>query len=770
MSTHNATRDGNRPNSLETLVRNGVPMKNHDSWWILYGFGAIIGIAFFPASSNLKHLMGGSKQVLWKIIVFVIVCVPVVVLPFVLHRWKSRRVNDSPNRRRVNDSPYRSQIKACGVFGALLLIYVYTFFSSQGEEREQEHHNKTPKSKLAYGSVSLFGFALMALALSIQTNYEFVKELMDFFVELLVVELTKIKWYYGFLGALFSFLLLIFQSCKEPSERGIPISAADFQQTPSRISNSTLSRRYTRTDSSSLNPEEDHAGGGIDSNTASLSGDTTRDSSPLSLPEDHAGRDVHHDPIDSNTTPLFPDTRTDSSLLSPTQDRIIGALNEKDQELAGKLRSGLSTYINGYTEEIPKPIMEDTNFIKDTIKQAVEALRTIVTGITANDEGVEEWLETKYKSSRIQFLLMCKSKLEPDKEATVSVIKKWIKHCNIAFKILIPNERVMCEEIFGESSPISERCFMHFCCHVKQDILSFVQDDMPTLMNSPEITLVFTTVRDLIVPEFQSLFPNNPSMTAEVFDLPRTIGTKIRDHYFRDDDFPPQIDKSTSCEVHPITMKVMHRLGTAFENRDNIEPILKAYHSDKVRVFRGRSWITNYIYWNVKEYEASLEATFNSAYDYELRGVSIMANVNYILKKAYDFRFELTEEDDWVKDQAWKIQRCRNQYWDKQAELLGFLKQHNENATQASVKKMLFSFGENMFLDNNTYANDEELELSMVESFIPNCESLVKIFCALLNGNQETEIDDTEWQSFEDESQDDETPLLRVRGSSIASS
>ncbi|XP_020970545.1 uncharacterized protein LOC107622504 isoform X2 [Arachis ipaensis] len=145
-----------------------------------------------------------------------------------------------------------------------------------------------------------------------------------------------------------------------------------------------------------------------------------------------------------------------------------------------------------------------------------------------------------------------------------------------------------------------------------------------------------------------------------------------------------------------------------------------------------------------------------------------MANVNYILKKAYDFRFELTEEDDWVKDQAWKIQRCRNQYWDKQAELLGFLKQHNENATQASVKKMLFSFGENMFLDNNTYANDEELELSMVESFIPNCESLVKIFCALLNGNQETEIDDTEWQSFEDESQ--ETPLLRVRGSSIASS
>ncbi|KAL1370671.1 uncharacterized protein [Arachis hypogaea] len=578
-----------------------------------------------------------------------------------------------------------------------------------------------------------------------KTNYEFVKELMDFFVEQLVVELTKIKWYYGFLGALFSFLLLIFQSCKEPSvpEEGlIPISRRD----PDCINNTTHDlRQVTRRDFSSV------------------LGNTTRDSSPLSLAEDHAGRDAHHDPIDSNTTPLLlPDTRTDSSPLSPTQDRIIRALNEKDQELAGNLRGGLIAYINGWTDEIPVPIMKDTNFIRDTIKPTVEALRTIVTGMTATDERVKELLETGYKSSRIQFFVMCKSKLEPDKEAPVSVIKKWIKHCNIAFKILIPNERVLCEEILGKSSPISQRCLMHFCSHVKQDILSFVQDDMPTLMDFPEITLVFTTVRDLIVPEFQSLqslFPEEQFMTPEVVDLARTVGTKIRDHYFRDNDFPPQIDKSSSCEVHPITIKVMHRLGTAFKNRDNIEPILEAYPSDKVRVFRGWSLITKYIDWNIEEFEASLEATINNAYDYELRGVSIMANVNYILKKAYEFRFELTEGDTWVKDQARKIQRCRNQYWDKQAELLAFLKHHNhnENATKASVvKEMLFSFGDGTLLDKNYYPYDGMLEPFLVKAFVPNCEILVKRFRALLNG---TEIDDTdEWQSFEDESQ--ETPLL----------
>ncbi|KAL4396366.1 hypothetical protein AHAS_Ahas01G0084700 [Arachis hypogaea] len=243
-------------------------------------------------------------------------------------------------------------------------------------------------------------------------------------------------------------------------------------------------------------------------------------------------------------------------------------------------------------------------------------------------------------------------------------------------------------------------------------------------------------------------------MTPEVVDLARTVGTKIRDHYFRDNDFPPQIDKSSSCEVHPITIKVMHRLGTAFKNRDNIEPILEAYPSDKVRVFRGWSLITKYIDWNIEEFEASLEATINNAYDYELRGVSIMANVNYILKKAYEFRFELTEGDTWVKDQARKIQRCRNQYWDKQAELLAFLKHHNhnENATKASVvKEMLFSFGDGTLLDKNYYPYDGMLEPFLVKAFVPNCEILVKRFRALLNG---TEIDDTdEWQSFEDESQ-----------------
>ncbi|QHO47270.1 Exocyst complex component [Arachis hypogaea] len=468
--------DRNKPNTFETWIQSRV-LQRPIFWWIVSIVGVAVGLIGFGLSSNLKHLLGDPKP--WKNVGYTLFCVTVFVLVIVLHQLKgSKKV-----------LPFRRQFKACGVFLALLVIIIYTFFSRRGEEQEQQWkgHNDTPNNIQVAGIVSLVGFAVMAFALSIQTNYGFIGELMKFFLEELVVELTKIRWWFGFFGALFSFLLIILRSCKEK----------------------------------------------------------------------HAEGDVHQDPINNNTTPLQ-DIRTDSlSTVRPTQDLFTLALqnlNEKDLELSQNLRRHLIGYINYWSDQIPEGIMQDQNFIKDRIMREVETLHLIVNQMTSRDNfEMDNWLPTMYFRSRKQFLRKCESELKPDNStAQVSRIKNWIKYCNIVLKILIPNERILCQQVFGEFSPISSKCFEQLCLQVKQDLLSFIQG-IPELM-SPEIVLVFRIVRDLIVPEFRSLFTRNLDMTIEMFDLTKKLGEATRDYYFRDDDVPPEIENSHSCEPHPITI------------------------------------------------------------------------------------------------------------------------------------------------------------------------------------------------------------------------
>ncbi|XLR69558.1 uncharacterized protein [Arachis hypogaea] len=668
--------DRNKPNTFETWIQSRV-LQRPIFWWIVSIVGVAVGLIGFGLSSNLKHLLGDPKP--WKNVGYTLFCVTVFVLVIVLHQLKgSKKV-----------LPFRRQFKACGVFLALLVIIIYTFFSRRGEEQEQQWkgHNDTPNNIQVAGIVSLVGFAVMAFALSIQTNYGFIGELMKFFLEELVVELTKIRWWFGFFGALFSFLLIILRSCKEK----------------------------------------------------------------------HAEGDVHQDPINNNTTPLQ-DIRTDSlSTVRPTQDLFTLALqnlNEKDLELSQNLRRHLIGYINYWSDQIPEGIMQDQNFIKDRIMREVETLHLIVNQMTSRDNfEMDNWLPTMYFRSRKQFLRKCESELKPDNStAQVSRIKNWIKYCNIVLKILIPNERILCQQVFGEFSPISSKCFEQLCLQVKQDLLSFIQG-IPELM-SPEIVLVFRIVRDLIVPEFRSLFTRNLDMTIEMFDLTKKLGEATRDYYFRDDDVPPEIENSHSCEPHPITIQVLNRLDIAFKDRDIIEPLLKTYPNSKVQVREEWSLISHYIDWNINKLEASLESTLKKTYIYELQGVSIMANVNYILKKAYEFGFELTKKDGWLKEQASKIQQCFEQYYrENPTELLAFFKQHNVRVTEHSMREMLRLFNFNHLLEKQSYSYQGELILLVNKGFVPNCENFLHRFRTLLNGNEDTH--QTYIPTIEDEIEDD---------------
>ncbi|QHO22757.1 hypothetical protein HN51_046563 [Arachis hypogaea] len=165
METGNAA-PVNGPNKFEAWVQNWV-LRYRFFWWIMCVIGAAIALTGFYPRFKLGE---GNSWNLGRGLFFA----SVVVLPFALPLLKVYQ---------GKVLHYRRQFKACGVFISLLVIFFYTYFSRRGEEQEQRQRG--------YGDIlSLAGFAVMNFVLSLQKNYQFVEELMKFFLVELVVELT----------------------------------------------------------------------------------------------------------------------------------------------------------------------------------------------------------------------------------------------------------------------------------------------------------------------------------------------------------------------------------------------------------------------------------------------------------------------------------------------------------------------------------------------------------------------------------------------------
>ncbi|XLR09970.1 uncharacterized protein [Arachis hypogaea] len=625
METGNAA-PVNGPNKFEAWVQNWV-LRYRFFWWIMCVIGAAIALTGFYPRFKLGE---GNSWNLGRGLFFA----SVVVLPFALPLLKVYQ---------GKVLHYRRQFKACGVFISLLVIFFYTYFSRRGEEQEQRQRG--------YGDIlSLAGFAVMNFVLSLQKNYQFVEELMKFFLVELVVELTVSRWWFGFLGAMFSFLLIILSSCKEKH--------ADSREEPS-IDNITIS---------------------------------------------------------------VPEARME--LVSPTSHDLtrLWNLNDKDQEFVRQLRRIFVTYINGWKDRIPELTMESQILTFDRTWREMEFLALPKDGMTSMRQ-IE-----MYSRNRREFLKLCKSELRPDRTATqMSTIKKCIKHFTIVFKVLIPNEQVFYHGIFG-TSPFIKQCFMEFCSDVKKELVRAVHDEMSELMYSYEVFLTFQAIREFTA-MWRALFPEDVSMLADMVELERKLGETTRDYFFREEEVPSEIGTSYSCEVHPITAQAMNRLHSAFKDKKILKSLLQTYPNGEVEILTKRKrLISRYIYWNINKLEASLESSFKKTYVYQLQGVSLMTNIIYIVKKAVEFEFDLSKEEDWAKEQILILERCFNQYYRHDpTELLDYFRQHNAKATGDKMLSMLDIL---KFVPSAASADVLRVKL------IPNCEEFIKRFRALLAGDE----------------------------------
>ncbi|KAK2376573.1 exocyst complex component EXO70B1 [Trifolium repens] len=158
----------------------------HTKVWKFVAFvSAVVGLLCYALSSSFNHLFGNWN--LWKIILYTIFSFIISLMILYANLW---------NRSRS------LRFKADTAFLVLTITSVYSFFFDKVVNGKPD----------AYSLISCVAFAIMSMSLSRQSQCGFEVDLLYFFLGCLTLLLMKIKLPLVFVGAGFSYSLIIIRS------------------------------------------------------------------------------------------------------------------------------------------------------------------------------------------------------------------------------------------------------------------------------------------------------------------------------------------------------------------------------------------------------------------------------------------------------------------------------------------------------------------------------------------------------------------------------
>jgi len=470
--------------------------------WRFVGFGsAVVGLLCYALSSSFNYLFGNWNFLkIFLYIVFSLIICLMILFAKILQYSRSLK------------------FKAHTAFLVLTITSVYSFFFDKVVNGKPD----------AYSLISCVAFAIMSLSLSRQTECGFEVDLLYFFLGCLIVQLMKIKLQLFFLGAGFSYSLIILRSSFSTVD-----SIGDNQYLNLQDGNSVV----LHMDSLQL---------------ASTNIVTTSDS---------------RNSIDSQQLVIS----TDIGTMIEKLETYVKALQHQNSNLLQILLE----HVKKYVEEHSQLVVTDSNFMMDALKlETVKGLEE--TAKVMLSDGYEKDFSDVYNNCRRECLnaflnhrLFGLSKLNIEDVRSMpwkdleDHIEKWIKAFNVAVKILFPGERRLCDRIFFGYSHAADFSFMEICKGSVIQLLNFA-DFVAKGSLSPErlfkMLEVFETLRDLI-PEFESLFCDQygVSLRNEAIKIWKRLGEAIRGIFMELEDL---IDNS------PL-YGAMHRIMDTLESNFN---------------------------------------------------------------------------------------------------------------------------------------------------------------------------------------------------------
>ncbi|XP_045829158.1 exocyst complex component EXO70A1-like [Trifolium pratense] len=590
---------------MNTLIQIWRWVMQPKVWRFVCSVSAVIGLLCYGLSSSFNYLFGH-----WNVLKIVLYSLFSFIIGF---------LNLFANKWQHSTSHW---IKAHAAFLVLTITTLYSFF-----------FDKLMKGKPdAYSLLSCAAFAIMSLSLSRETQSGFKIDLMYFFLGSLILQLMKIKLILFIPGAGFGYLIVILRSYFSSINDAIQA--------------------------------ESH------SHSLQLASITDNDD-PTSLQDENLNVIV-----DPHSTQL---TSTDigSSMLEQLSD-YVKALQQENSTLIEMLMENLKDYLSDDSAFSGFNVSEDTDFMimalpTETIDNIHKTAKLMVSA------GFKREFSDVYSSSRRDCLVESLSRLG-FKKLTIedrrmlswkeieNKIVRWIKASNVALKILLPTERKLCDRAFFGFSSTADLSFMGVCCESALQLLNFA-DVIAIGSGSPEqlhrVLKVFETMRDLIIPEFESLFRDqySASLQKEAITVWKRLGEGIRGIFTEFTNLIQQIsaeEVNLDAEIHPITIHVMNYLCAASQSRKTLEQVFEGDYGDLLKEYpkiedrvQSSSNVSGQMGLIMELLESKLiaESKLHSRLtDLSLR--FLIRNVDYIVQKAKECELGTILGDDWFKNQA----------------------------------------------------------------------------------------------------------------------
>ncbi|KAG6519667.1 exocyst complex component EXO70B1-like [Zingiber officinale] len=251
-------------------------------------------------------------------------------------------------------------------------------------------------------------------------------------------------------------------------------------------------------------------------------------------------------------------------------------------------------------------------------------------------------------------------------------IARWVKGAKMAFLILVPSERRLCERVFASLPPFADLTFAAACRPAAASLLSFA-DAVAAGPREPErifrLVDMYETLRDLL-PELDHLLSEQYSVTlrAEVAAAHRALGAAIRGIFVELENLirrDPAKAAVPGGGLHPITRYVMNYLRAACASRRTLEEVM-----DEDAAGAGvppdrhppSSSLSLQVAWIMDVLQSNVEAKSKVYPEPPLSYIFLMNNTRYMTQKASDCELGALLGDDWIRRQIGMVRRWGHDY------------------------------------------------------------------------------------------------------------
>ncbi|WOK96682.1 hypothetical protein Cni_G05389 [Canna indica] len=253
-------------------------------------------------------------------------------------------------------------------------------------------------------------------------------------------------------------------------------------------------------------------------------------------------------------------------------------------------------------------------------------------------------------------------------------IARWVKAAKMAFLILVPSERRLCDRVFASLPPFSDLAFAAACRPAAAGLLSFA-DAIAAGPREPErifrLVDMYEALRDLL-PELDHLLSEQYSATlrAEVVTAHRALGAAIRGIFLELENLirrDPAKAAVPGGGLHPITRYVMNYLRAACASRRTLEEVMDedaagATVPPDPHHPPSSSSLSLQVAWIMDVLQSNLEAKSKIYPETPLSFIFLMNNGQYMTQKAKDSELGALLGEDWIRRQIAMVRRWGNDY------------------------------------------------------------------------------------------------------------